>query len=139
MMLSLVEKMMKSDVKVEARRYANEEEDDSEGKTVDRSLRGLRQVNDLNQIAMDIKVHPTRIIREFERAPALSLRLKSGVPWSPEDVRKIGNWLEAIAEIRKLASLNNTPEAELQGDGSSDRPQRGSKRKANGKAKSMEG
>jgi hypothetical protein len=104
MMLSLVESMMNSDARVEARRDSSEGEDDSEGEAVDRSRRGLRQYNDSNQIAMDIKVHPARIIREFERAPALSLRLKSGVPWTPEDVRKIGNWLKAIAEIRKVAS-----------------------------------
>jgi hypothetical protein len=41
MMLSLFEKMMKRDAKVDARRDSNEDGDDSEGETVDRSRRGL--------------------------------------------------------------------------------------------------
>ena len=52
----------------------------------------MRQVNDLNQIALDIKVHPTRIIKEFERASELSLGVKPGMPWTLRDVQKVGNW-----------------------------------------------
>ena len=137
-MLSLVEKVMKRDAKVEARQDSNEDEDDSEGETVDRWLRGLRRVDDSNQIAIDTKVHPTRIIEGFELASALSLGLKPGVPWTLQDVRKIGNWLKAIAEIRKRAPLDNTPDADRQGDGSNDRPTRGGKRRAKGKSESKD-
>jgi len=218
MMLGLFEKMMRRDAKLESKRDLDEEEGDSDGEDLDRSRRGLRQVNDLNQIALDIKVHPTRIIKEFERASALSLGVKPGMPWTLQDVRKIGNWgkhfslqrcaaldleaymllpartddirvlrckaqliqgyraklqaamdggnwnqgwlltglpdpcqrsrfaappdqlaavsgyLKAIAEIRKGASLNNTPEVESPEDGSNDRQPRNGNRKAKGKA-----
>ena len=65
MMLGLFEKMMSRDAKLESKRNLDEDEGDSDGEDLDRSRRGLRQVNDLNQIALDIKVHPTRIIKEF--------------------------------------------------------------------------
>jgi hypothetical protein len=43
-------------------------------------------------------------------------------------------YLKAIAEIRKGASLNNTPEVHSPEDGSNDRQPRDGTRKAKGKA-----
>ena len=80
MMLGLFEKMMRRDAKSESKRDLDEEEGDSDGEDLDRSRRVLWQVNDFSQIALDIKVHPTRIIKEFERTSALSLGVKPGMP-----------------------------------------------------------
>ena len=54
---------------------------------------------------MDIKVNPTRIIKDFERASALSLGVKPGMPWTLQDVRKIGNWGKHFS-LQRCAALD---------------------------------
>lgn len=72
------QEMIKSDSKSKQENSAGDK--DSDGETYDTSRRGLKQIDDSNQITLDIKVHLVRIIKEFERSAAIALGLKPGMP-----------------------------------------------------------
>ena len=54
-----------------------------------RGHRGLRQINDLEQITTDIHENPKRIIREFEISARKLLGVGAGMAWTLQDLRRV--------------------------------------------------